>query len=137
MALPVAIGAAIPGILALLSDVFDGLDGQQKVKAEQAMKLLEMAQSDAEGQRQVNQAEASHRSIFVAGWRPFIGWICGLSLCYAFLLQPLLVSLLPVIAPDFSGTLPEFPMDYLMELMLGMLGIGGLRTFEKWKGVSR
>jgi len=131
------LAAVIPAVSGLLSEIFDGLSTDNKTKAEQAMKLLDMAAAETAGQQDINKTEAAHRSLFVAGWRPFIGWVCGASLLYAFLLQPLLVWLLSLFCPDWGGSLPAFPMEFLLELMFGMLGIGTLRTFEKVKGVSR
>lgn len=84
----------------------------------------------------VNQAEASNASVFVAGWRPFIGWICGASLAYTYIGYPVLLWAGALWFPQIS---PPSLMndDMLLELVLGMLGLGGLRTFEKLKGVAR
>ena len=84
----------------------------------------------------LNQTEAASKSIFVAGWRPFIGWICGFGLAYAFILSPIMrfaVVLAMETPPDF----PVLDISELMPILLGMLGLGGLRTYEKVKGVSR
>ena len=81
-----------------------------------------------------NTAEAQSQSLFVAGWRPAIGWICSAALAYQYLVRPLLAWTMSVI----GHPVPPMPgLDQnLWELMLGMLGIGGLRTFEKVKGVA-
>jgi len=84
----------------------------------------------------LNQTEAASKSIFVSGWRPFIGWICGVGLAYAFILSPIMrfaVVLAMETPPDF----PVLDISELMPILLGMLGLGGLRTYEKVKGVSR
>jgi hypothetical protein len=83
----------------------------------------------------VNKAEASHKSLFVAGWRPFVGWVCAGALAYHFILQPILVFAISVYG--ISITLPEFDMGSLMTILMGMLGLGGLRTLEKVQKVSR
>ena len=83
----------------------------------------------------VNKAEASHKSLFVAGWRPFVGWVCAGALAYHFILQPILVFAISVYG--VSITLPEFDMGSLMTILMGMLGLGGLRTLEKVQKVSR
>lgn len=107
-----------------------------EAKEEFERELMNAVMSAGEAQNKVNLAEAKHKSVFVAGWRPFIGWICGIGLFWAFVLQPML-------AWTFSAFLPEFPhppqihTDGLYQLVLAMLGMGGLRTFEKMKGVSR
>lgn len=132
-----ALAALVPTLTSLLGEVLEGLSGDRKTRAEQALKLLEAARAEAEAQLQVNRAEAAHRSVFVAGWRPFIGWVGGLGVAYAFLLHPAAQALLAVHSPDLLPLLPVFPMDHLLELLFGMLGLGGLRTFEKVRGVSR
>ena len=86
-------------------------------------------------QLEVYKAEASHRSVFVAGWRPFVGWVCGVALAYHFILAPLLQFSFALAGMDQE--LPEFEFSQLSTVLMGMLGLGGLRTFEKMKGVSR
>lgn len=86
-------------------------------------------------QLQVNQAEAASPSLFVAGWRPAIGWVCGSALAYTYLLYPLLTWACAAWAPHLVP--PKLGNDgMLYELLLGMLGLGGMRTFEKIKGVA-
>ena len=88
-------------------------------------------------QMEINKAEASHPSVFVAGWRPFIGWVCGAALAWHFIGQDIVnwlrVAFFPNMPapPVFGGT------ETLMTVLLSMLGLGGLRTVEKLKGVSR
>jgi hypothetical protein len=94
------------------------------------------AQELAKGQLEVNKVEASHRSPLVAGWRPFIGWVCGVALAWHFVLSPVILFLAAwfnVVLP----ALPEFDMGSLMTVLMGMLGLGGLRTFEKSKGLTK
>lgn len=82
-----------------------------------------------------NQEEAKSSSVFVAGWRPFIGWVCGMALMYTYLGYPLLLWILSVWKPELTP--PKLGNDgMLYELLFGMLGLGGLRTFEKYKGVA-
>ncbi len=90
----------------------------------------------SQAQTKINEIEAGHSSIFVAGWRPFIGWVCGIGLLWAFILQPVFIWSITVF--DLGVTsIPEINSDGLYQLVLAMLGMGGLRTFEKMKGVSR
>lgn len=89
----------------------------------------------AKGQIEVNQAEAGSSSLFVAGWRPWIGWVCGVAFAYHFVVQPILAFILA--ATGHPVTLPTFNMDALYTVLLGMLGLGSMRTFEKYKGVGR
>jgi hypothetical protein len=80
------------------------------------------------GQMGVNKQEAAHNSIFVAGWRPFIGWVCGAGLAYNVVLNPILSTWFEM---------PPVDPAMLYPVLMGMLGMGGLRTYEKYKGVSR
>lgn len=79
-------------------------------------------------QTKINEIEAKHRSVFVAGWRPFVGWVCGVALAYNFIIRDLFIwALQPEEVP------PALQMEHLMTVLMGMLGLGGLRTFEKIK----
>ena len=98
--------------------------------------LMAAVMSAGEEQNKVNLAEAQHKSVFVAGWRPFIGWVCGIGLLWSFVLQPVASWLFSAFNPDFPLP-PQIYTDGLYQLVLAMLGMGGLRTFEKLKGVSR
>jgi hypothetical protein len=102
------------------------------------LELLKMQQSGdlavITGQLAINQTEAASSSVFVAGWRPAIGWVCASALAYQYIIRPIAGAALtahgidaPLIGLD----------DNLWELMFAMLGIGGLRTAEKMKGVAR
>jgi len=82
-------------------------------------------------QAEINKVQASHRSTFVAGARPFLMWVCGCGFLFAFVINPLLQWL----APEMGS--PELPLEAMMELTLAMLGLAGLRTAEKIKGVSK
>ena len=80
-------------------------------------------------QTEINKVEAANSSVFVAGWRPAIGWVCAMAMAYQYLLRPFLVAFNPALA--FPGL-----DDNLWQLLAGMLGLGGLRTFEKVNGVA-
>ena len=107
-------------------------DPQAKAKAEG--ELRSSLQAWDKGQIDVNVVEAANPNLFVSGWRPFIGWVCGIALAYQYVASPLLMwiasSLHIVLAapPKLDGT--------LWELVFALLGMGGLRTFEKVKGVA-
>jgi len=79
-------------------------------------------------QTKINELEAQHRTVFVAGWRPFIGWVCGVALAYNFVIRDLFIW---AIKPESIP--PALQMEHLMTVLLGMLGLGGLRTYEKIK----
>lgn len=98
-------------------------------KAAQAMEA-ELLKSQVE----LNKIEASHKSIFVAGWRPFIGWVLGSSLAYHFLVQRLLQVVLQAFGVEI--TLPDVEIGEIITLTIGMLGMGSLRTLDKIKNVD-
>lgn len=87
------------------------------------------------GQLEINKTEASNTSLFVSGWRPSIGWICSAALAYQYIIRPIATW----IAAMTGHQLPPMPGldDNLWQLLLGMLGLGGLRTFEKINGVTK
>jgi hypothetical protein len=82
-------------------------------------------------QLEVNKVEAGSTNLFVSGWRPFIGWTCGVALCYHFVLQPFLAFLLSSFG--YQMDLPVFNMETLTTILMGMLGMSGLRSYEKVK----
>lgn len=90
-------------------------------------KMMELVKVQSE----INKMEAQHRSVFVAGWRPFIGWISGVALLYNFIIRDVIAWISPDAMP------PAIQMDQLITILLGMLGLGGLRTFEKIKDKTK
>jgi hypothetical protein len=86
-------------------------------------------------QMEVNKVEAAHRSIFVAGWRPFIGWTCGIALALEFLVRP--IAQWGLLIAEKTITLPNIDNEALYPILMGLLGLGTLRTYEKFKGVSK
>lgn len=109
----------------------------EKARLQQEL-LIEMQKLDwsvIESQLKINLEEAKHASRFVAGWRPFIGWVCGSGLAYHIIFQPLIAFSIAATKWQ-SPPLPEFDTGTLLTVLLGMLGLGGLRTYEKVKGVE-
>ena len=104
-------------------------DPAAKVQAEQALRDSLFARDAS--QNMVNAAEASSSSVFVAGWRPFIGWVCGAALAYTYMIVP--IGMWAAIMVDHPIAKPPALDGNLWELMFGMLGMGGLRTYEKIK----
>lgn len=119
----------------LLDKIIPDKDARERAQAE----LLRAAQDQefqlALAQIEVNRMEAISTNWWVAGWRPAVGWVCVVGLCYNFLIYPLLTWYVAAAGSDFTP--PPLLSDNLMELVLGMLGLGALRTAEKWKGVAR
>lgn len=104
-------------------------------KSEQERAQLAAALTIVQGQLDANREEAASPSAFTSGWRPAIGWVCGAALGMQYVARPL-VAWVGIVT---GHPLPELPGidDNLWELMLGLLGLGGLRTFEKTRGVAR
>lgn len=130
--------ALLPTLLPALTEVLDRVVPDQaaaaKAKLEMEAKLLEAATAQASQQAEINKIEAQHASIFVSGWRPYIGWVCGMAIAWAFLVAPMLSWLLPL--TGVVAAVPPLQTEFLLELVFAMLGLGGLRTFEKLKGVA-
>jgi len=87
------------------------------------------------GQLEINKVEATHSSIFVAGWRPFIGWVCGLALLYAAIFEPMMRFVAKMFG--YVGEFPVIDTTLTMQVLLGMLGLVAARTREKEKNVSK
>lgn len=107
-----------------------------KLAHEIATLTQKQAHEIALAQIEVNKVEAASSSLFKSGWRPAIGWVCGTAFAYHFVLQPLLVFTLTYAGHPIPP-LPEFDMASLMTVLGGLLGLGGLRTFEKYKGITK
>ena len=128
--------ALIGPVTGLLDKFVEDKDQKNALAHEIATLAEKQAHEAAMAQAATNQTEAKHRSVFVAGWRPFIGWTCGVALAYHFVLTPLILFGVSVAGIEIPA-LPAFDMDSLMTVLLGMLGLGGLRTYEKSKGLTK
>jgi hypothetical protein len=128
--------ALIGPVSGLLDKVIEDKDQKAALAHEIATMSERHAQELAKGQLEINKAEAASGSLFKGGWRPFIGWVCGVAFAYHFVLQPLIVFGVTAAGVEIPD-LPEFDMSSLMTVMMGMLGLGGLRSFEKNKGVAK
>jgi len=128
--------ALIGPVTGLLDKFIEDKDQKARLAHDIATMAEKHAHEAAMAQTDINKVEAQHRSIFVAGWRPFIGWTCGVALAYHFVVAPLILF-----GAGWAGAeipeLPQFDMDSLMTVLLGMLGLGGMRTFEKAKGLTK
>lgn len=127
-------------------DLIDSLYTSDSEKAKAQMKLQELAQkgdlaelnahvSLLKGQMDINKEEAKG-NWFQAGWRPFVGWVCGIALAYVAILEPIL----RFVAKVFFGYTGEFPVidtTLTMQVLIGMLGLGVYRMREKEKGVAK
>jgi|TARA_R100001443_G_scaffold116222_1_gene136078 hypothetical protein len=129
------LGSLLEPATKILDKVIEDKDQKNALAHEIATMAERHAQELAKGQLEVNKAEAAHKSLFVAGWRPFIGWICGVAMLANFLLIPMANFVL-----DLSGstnTIPLIELETMMPVLMGMLGLGAMRSYEKVKKVSR
>ena len=130
------LNALVGPVSGLLDKVVEDKDQRARLAHDIATMSEKHAQDLALAQIKVNAAEAASGSLFKGGWRPFVGWVCGVAFCYHFILQPLIifiVALTGAVIPD----LPSFDMGTLLTVLGGLLGIGGLRTYEKQKGLTK
>lgn len=106
-------------------------------KAQQAGEFREMDQAFelAKSQIGVNQTEAANPRLFVSGWRPFVGWVGGVSLAYAGIVEPM-ARFVATVVYHYSGAFPAIDTTLTLQVLLGLLGLGGLRTLEKRGGVA-
>lgn len=123
-------GAAAAQPIEAVGNVLDTLFTSDDEKLSHQEIMARLAQRPGELQVELNKLEAQHRSVFVAGWRPFIGWVCGVGLSWPYLFNPIVQWITGVPGP-------EMPTDSITTLVFALLGLGGLRTVEKLAGRSR
>lgn len=110
------------------------LNFQKELDANSQAILASLTASD-QAQAATNTEEAKSTSLFISGWRPAIGWVCGLAFAYAYVLQPLLAFGFAAAGHPIKD-LPTLNLSDMMPVLLGMLGLGGMRTWEKSQGVQ-
>jgi len=130
------LGKLVDPVSNILDKVVEDKDQKARLAHEIATMAERHAQELARGQIEINKEEAKSRNIFIAGWRPFVGWTCGLALFWHFLGLPVTLFITGWFNLQHPP-LPEFDMQSLMTVLLGMLGLGGMRTFEKFKGITK
>lgn len=133
------------GLFDFAGKVLDKIFPDPAARAQAQMELVKLQQTGelahlaaetdlAKGQMAINQVEAASSSLFVSGWRPFCGWVCGFGLAYATILQPF-----ALFVAKLSGSVmapPEIDTMLLITVLTGMLGLGVQRTYEKQKGIT-
>lgn len=122
-------GAAAEPINAV-GNVLDDLFTSDEEKLSLEVVKQRLAQKPALAQSEIMKAQAQHRSVFVAGARPFLMWVCGFGLLFCFIINPIIQW-----ATGQAG--PDMPLDSMMELTIAMLGLAGLRTYEKKQGLTK
>ena len=126
--------SAIGGAVKDIEDVFRTSDREALAQYEAETDRMRVAQAATQGQLDINREEARHPSMFVAGWRPGAGWVCVLAMCYHFLFYPLAA---PLVLKYAGFQLIDLNWQELSVVLMGMLGFGGIRAYEKVRGVSR
>lgn len=138
-------GSLLSTILTPIMQIVNKLIPDPAAQAQFQLQLLQLQQSAefkeldnqlqmAQTQTDTNKQEAASNNIFIAGWRPFIGWICGSGLAWNYAGIPLISAIMTIIGHPV--TIPQADLSEMMPLLIGMLGLGGMRTFEKVNGVS-
>jgi hypothetical protein len=129
------IGSALTGIGNLAKDIRQAITGEISAEQKAAIetKLLEIENQGIMAQIEVNKIEAANASTFVSGWRPGAGWVCVIGLSYTFILQPLLAWAALLCSKPVP---PVIDMSLLLQLLFGMLGLAGIRAWEKGKDVA-
>ena len=122
-------------IISPLIDRIPDPNERERAKEQIEGQMLAAMTSLVQGQLEINKQEAQHKSLFVAGWRPSVGWVCSLALAWNFIFQPLLSWVFFSYGLDLAEA-PRLDTGELTTVLLGMLGLGGLRTYEKRLGVQ-
>jgi len=122
-------------VTGLLDKFIEDKDQKARLAHEVATMAENYAQELAKGQLEVNKVEAAHKSLFVSGWRPFIGWTCGLGMFGNFITIPFSNFVLALFGIDI--VIPLVPLETMMPVLMGMLGLGAMRTYEKKNAVHR
>ena len=129
------IGSLIGPVSALLDKAIPDKDLKEKLAHEIATMAERQAHETVQAQLEINKTEAEHPSLFVSGWRPATGWVCVFGMAFNFILTPF-----TNMALELSGSsvvVPMIDMEMLLPVLLGMLGLGAMRTVEKIKKVER
>ena len=130
------LNSLIGPVTGILDKVIEDKDQKAKLAHELATMADKLSHEQQLAQIEVNKAEAASGSLFKGGWRPCIGWVCGIAFGYHFVVQTIIIFIVALIGVKIPD-LPEFDMSTLLTVLGGMLGIGGLRTYEKQKGLTK
>ena len=129
------LGSLVQPVTGLLDKFIEDKDQKNQLAHEISTMAERHAQELAKGQLEINKAEAQSRNVFIAGWRPFIGWTCGVAMAYNYVIHPILIFTLAQF--NYLVAIPALDLGEMMPVLMGMLGLGSLRSFEKYKGISK
>ena len=130
------VSSLIGPVTGILDKVIEDKDQKAKLAHELATMADKLSHEQKLAQIEVNKAEAASGSLFKGGWRPCVGWVCAIAFFYHFVGQPVIIFVLTVTGVEIPD-LPNFNMNTLLTVLGGMLGIGGLRSYEKQKGLTK
>ena len=122
-------------VTGLLDKFIEDKDQKARLAHDLATMADEHAQELARAQLEINKVEAAHHSLFVSGWRPFLGWTCGLGFFGNFITIPFANFVLALLSIDI--VIPLIELETMMPVLMGILGLGAMRTYEKKSGVDR
>lgn len=122
-------------VTGLLDKFIEDKDQKARLAHDLATMADQHAQELAKGQLEVNKVEAAHKSLFISGWRPAVGWVCVLGMFGNFITIPFTNFVLALLKYDI--VIPLIPLDTMMPVLMGMLGLGAMRTYEKKNSVHR
>ena len=129
------LGELIGPVTGLISEFVEDKDKSKALAHEIATMAEKHANDIAKAQIEVNKVEAASSSLWVSGWRPAVGWVCVMGMAGNFMVIPFANFVLALL--DIDVNIPLVPLDTMMPVLMGMLGLGAMRSFEKTKGVSR
>jgi hypothetical protein len=133
------VGSVLGQIGGLAKDIRAAITGKEILDptklAELESKALEIEAAASSAQTDINKIEAANPSIFVSGWRPFVGWVCGLSFAWVGFIGPFAEWTLTLF--KIQTVLPRVDTTVMMEVLFALLGFAGMRTYEKFKGTAR
>jgi len=129
------LGSLIGPVSSILDKVIPDKDLREKLAHDIATMAERHAHEQIQAQLEINKTEAAHKNLFVAGWRPACGWVCVLGMAGNFLIIPMANMALELL--ETGVVVPMIDLSTMLPVLMGMLGLGGLRTFEKVKGAQK
>jgi len=133
-----AVGGLLGGIGTLAKDIRQAITGDlpPEKQAEIELKLSELESQAMNAQSTINLEEAKSGSLFVSGWRPFIGWVGGACLAYVAIVEPL-ISWVATVIFHYTGTFPKIDTTITMQVLVGILGLGAYRSYDKYQDPNK
>ena len=128
------VGSGVGQTASQIADIVDRFVETKEEKKAAEILLMKVQQEPDKWQAEINKVGAGHRSVFIAGWRPFIGWVCGLALAWGWLVGPIFVFFLNAFGKKME--LPKINVGEAITLVMALLGLAATRTYEKKSGLT-